>query len=206
MEECDVFVNGRSNGIGAVRCSPSIVKTGRLHGRDCVGRFRVMGESGVAVGYRPYRLAVRPVDVLIVDDCQVCAGCEGLTKARQNEAGIHPMEAGATYDQPVGPIERRILCSTGNPPDASVGAGGKIATFGDHRGRWFDRVDPLGERGHIARKSSGSCERSWLRKNRTSTRASCSVVYRMPSAVQDHSFAAGHVPAPETPPEPKPSD
>jgi len=118
VEECDVFVNGRSNGIGAVRCSPSIVKTGRLHGRDCVGRFRVMGESGVAVGYRPYRLAVRPVDVLIVDDCQVCAGCEGLTKARQNEAGIHPMEAGATYDQPVGRIERRILCSTGNPPDA----------------------------------------------------------------------------------------
>src|SRR5439155_23860482 len=83
------------------RCSsPSIVKTGRLHGRDCVGRFRVMGESDVAVGYRQYRLAVRPVDVLIVDDCQVCAGCEGLTKARQNEAGIHPMEAGATYDQP----------------------------------------------------------------------------------------------------------
>ena len=141
MEECDVFVNGRSNGIGAVRCSPSIVKTGRLHGRDCVGRFRVMGESGVAVGYRPYRLAVRPVDVLIVDDCQVCAGCEGLTKARQNEAGIHPMEAGATYDQPVGRIERRILCSTGNPrmrrsepagrlrPSAIIAADGSTASI-----------------------------------------------------------------------------
>src|SRR5213594_1492787 len=115
-----------------------------------------MGDGGVAVGYRPYRLAVRPVDILIVDDRDVCAGCEGFAKARQNKAGIHPMEAGATCDQPIGRIERRIFCSTRNPPDASVGAGGKIATFGDHRGRWFDRVDPLGERGHIAGKSSGS--------------------------------------------------
>ena len=115
-----------------------------------------MGGGSVAVGDLPDFISVWPVDVLVVNDREVCARCKDLAKAGQNHGKVHPVQAHAARDEPVRRGERRILSAPQDPTEASVASAGKAPALCDHRRGRVERIDPLSECGHRAGERSGA--------------------------------------------------